>query len=72
AKKIAYKEDYYTGTMIYGPYKGEKVEQAKNKVKADMIAAGEAFVYNEPESQVMSRSGDDCIVSLEDQWYVDY
>ncbi|EJS41402.1 cdc60p [Saccharomyces arboricola H-6] len=72
AKKIAYKEDYYTGTMIYGPYKGEKVEDAKNKVKADMIAAGEAFVYNEPESQVTSRSGDDCIVSLEDQWYVDY
>ncbi|AET38122.1 leucine--tRNA ligase CDC60 Ecym_2389 [Eremothecium cymbalariae DBVPG len=72
AKKIAYKEDFYTGTMIYGAYKGTKVEIAKSKVNADLVAAGEAFVYNEPESQVISRSGDDCIVSLEDQWYVDY
>ncbi|XDT41434.1 tRNA synthetases class I (I, L, M and V) [Nakaseomyces glabratus] len=72
AKKIAYKEDYYSGVMIYGDYKGEKVEIAKAKVKADMIAKGEAFVYNEPEGLVMSRSGDECIVSLEDQWYLDY
>lgn len=37
-----------------------------------MIDEGLAFVYNEPESQVISRSGDDCCVSLEDQWYIDY
>ncbi|SCU95868.1 LAMI_0F04148g1_1 [Lachancea mirantina] len=72
AKKAAYKEDYYSGTMIYGKYKGEKVEVAKAKVKKDLVEAGEAFVYNEPEGLVMSRSGDECIVSLEDQWYVDY
>lgn len=72
AKKLAYKEDFYSGTMIYGKYKGEKVEVAKNKVKLDLIASGDAFVYNEPESLVVSRSGDECIVSLEDQWYVDY
>ncbi|CEP60142.1 leucine--tRNA ligase CDC60 LALA0_S01e03972g [Lachancea lanzarotensis] len=72
AKKIAYKEDFYNGTMIYGKYKNEKVEVAKNKLKADLLAANEAFVYNEPESLVVSRSGDDCVVSLEDQWYVDY
>ncbi|SGZ41162.1 probable Leucine--tRNA ligase, cytoplasmic [Hanseniaspora guilliermondii] len=72
AKKIAYKEDYYSGVMAIGKYKGEKVEVAKSKLKADMIADGTAFVYNEPEGLVISRSGDDCIVSLEDQWYVDY
>lgn len=72
AKKIAYKEDYYSGVMVVGKYKGEKVEVAKSKLKADMIADGTAFVYNEPEGLVISRSGDDCIVSLEDQWYVDY
>ena len=72
AKKAVYKEDFYSGTMIFGKYKGEKVEVAKSKVKADLISNGEAFVYNEPESQVISRSGDECIVSLEDQWYVDY
>lgn len=72
AKVIAYKEDFYTGTMIYGKYKGEKVEVAKVKVKAELIESGQGFVYNEPESQVISRSGDECIVSLEDQWYIDY
>lgn len=72
AKKIAYKEDYYTGKMVYGPYTGDKVEVAKGKVRNDLIKANQAFVYNEPESLVVSRSGDDCIVSLEDQWYVDY
>lgn len=72
AKELSYKEGFYNGTMLIGKYKGEKVEAAKPKVKADMIAAGEAFVYNEPEGPVMSRSGDECIVSLEDQWYIDY
>ncbi|KAH3685221.1 hypothetical protein WICPIJ_003815 [Wickerhamomyces pijperi] len=72
AKEAAYKEGYYNGVLSYGKYKGEKVEVAKPKVKADMIAAGDAFVYNEPENVVISRSGDSCIVSLEDQWYVDY
>lgn len=72
AKELGYKEGFYNATMLIGKYKGEKVEEAKPKVKADMIADGQAFVYNEPESLVVSRSGDDCIVSLEDQWYIDY
>lgn len=72
AKELAYKEGFYNGTMILGKYAGEKVEVAKSKVRADLVASGEAFVYNEPESLVISRSGDECIVSLEDQWYTDY
>lgn len=72
AKELAYKEGFYNGTMLVGKYKGEKVEDAKPKVKADLIASGDAFAYNEPEGLVMSRSGDECIVSLEDQWYIDY
>lgn len=72
AKELAYKEGFYNGTMMVGQYKGEKVEAAKPKVKADLIASGDAFVYSEPENQVISRSGDDCCVSLEDQWFIDY
>lgn len=72
AKELAYKEDFYSGIMSVGAYKGEKVEVAKPKVKADLIASGDAFVYSEPEAMVTSRSGDVCVVSLEDQWYVDY
>lgn len=72
AKELAYKEGFYNGVMTIGKYKGESVEVAKPKVKQDLVNSGEAFVYNEPENVVMSRSGDSCIVSLEDQWYLDY
>lgn len=72
AKELAYKEGFYQGTMLVGKYKGEKVEIAKPKVRNDLIAAGEAFAYAEPEGQVVSRSGDKCIVALMDQWYLDY
>ena len=58
--------------MLIGKYKGEKVEDAKPKVRDDLIKSGEAFVYNEPEGLVMSRSGDECIVALCDQWYLNY
>ncbi|VEU20569.1 DEKNAAC101519 [Brettanomyces naardenensis] len=72
AKELAYKEGYYSGKLLKGKYAGQSVEEAKPKVKNDLVAAGEAIVYNEPESLVVSRSGDQCIVSLEDQWYLDY
>ncbi|ROW04107.1 hypothetical protein VSDG_00917 [Cytospora chrysosperma] len=72
AKELAYKEGYYQGTLLVGKYKGEKVEIAKAKVRGDLIAAGEAFAYAEPEGVVVSRSGDKCIVALMDQWFIDY
>ena len=72
AKEQAYKEGFYNGVMAIGKYTGDKVEVAKPKAKQDLIDSNEAFVYNEPEGTIISRSGDDCIVSLEDQWYIDY
>ncbi|KAM6536876.1 cytosolic leucyl tRNA synthetase [Fusarium falciforme] len=72
AKELAYKEGFYQGTMKVGDFKGEKVEVAKPKVRTQLIDAGEAFAYSEPERKVVSRSGDDCIVALMDQWYLDY
>lgn len=72
AKEAVYKEGFYSGTMLVGEYKGEKVEKAKPLVRKDMIDAGVAFVYNEPEDVIMSRSGDECVVALCDQWYIDY
>lgn len=72
AKELAYKEGFFQGVMVIGKYKGEKVEAAKPKVRADLIASGDAFLYSEPESLVISRSGDECVVSLEDQWFTDY
>lgn len=33
-----------------------------------MRLQGEAMIYMEPEKQVMSRSADECVVALCDQW----
>lgn len=72
AKEIAYKEAFYQGVMCHGEFTGVKVQDAKPKVRELLLKSGEAFVYNEPESLVMSRSGDECVVALLDQWYIDY
>lgn len=43
--------------MRVGTHSGEKVSDAKPKIKAEMIAAGMAYNYAEPEKRVVSRSG---------------
>ncbi|KAG5339737.1 hypothetical protein C0989_003925 [Termitomyces sp. Mn162] len=72
AKEIAYKEGFYSGTMLVGEFKGQSVQDAKPKVRQRMIEAGLAFAYAEPEGLVISRSADECVVALMDQWYLDY
>jgi leucyl-tRNA synthetase len=72
AKDIAYKEGFYNGTMLVGEFKGETVQDAKGKVRENMIKEGVAFAYAEPEALVISRSADECVVALMDQWYLDY
>ncbi|RYP74735.1 hypothetical protein DL770_007554 [Monosporascus sp. CRB-9-2] len=72
AKELAYKEGFYQGHMLVGDFKGEKVADAKPKVRAQLIDAGLAFEYAEPESRVVSRSGDECTVALMEQYYIDY
>jgi leucyl-tRNA synthetase len=72
AKELAYKEGFYNGTMSIGEFKGEPVQEAKTKVCASMIKNGVAFAYAEPEGLVISRSADECVVALMDQWYLDY
>ena len=72
AKEIAYKEGFYNGTMVIGEFKGLPVQEAKGKVRDSMIEKGLAFAYAEPEGMVVSRSSDECVVALMDQWYLDY
>ncbi|KAH9929466.1 leucine-tRNA ligase [Fomitopsis serialis] len=72
AKEIAYKEGFYSGTMVIGEFKGMAVQEAKMKVRDSMIEQGLAFAYAEPEGMVVSRSSDECVVALMDQWYLDY
>ena len=90
--------------MTAGPHVGKKVSEAKPIIRDEMLAAGQATPYSEPEHkvrrlrtsvafaagdrkrcqakdrlllctpmlQVMSRSGDECVVALTDQWYLAY
>jgi leucyl-tRNA synthetase len=72
AKAKTYKIGFYEGKMTVGDYKGMSVQEAKPKVKEWMLATGQAYAYAEPEKEVMSRSGNECVVALTDQWYIKY
>jgi leucyl-tRNA synthetase len=72
AKDVAYKEGFFNGVMSIGPWKGETVQLAKPKSRDLLIEKGLGFKYAEPESLVMSRSGEECVVALVDQWYINY
>uniref|UniRef100_A0A673V2P3 Leucine--tRNA ligase, cytoplasmic n=1 Tax=Suricata suricatta TaxID=37032 RepID=A0A673V2P3_SURSU len=51
----------------------EKLAEAKEKLYLKgFYDGGDAFIYMEPEKQVISRSSDECVVALCDQWYLDY
>jgi leucyl-tRNA synthetase len=41
-------------------------------VRQELIEAGQAQVYYEPNGNVVSRSGDQCVVSFCEQWYINY
>ena len=71
-KDKVYKAGFAQGIMRVGSHAGEKVAEAKPKIKAEMIAAGQAYNYAEPDKRVVSRSGNECVVALADQWYLKY
>ncbi|CAL8107072.1 unnamed protein product [Calicophoron daubneyi] len=72
AKEKVYRAGFYEGTMLVGDYKGSKVQAVKKKVQSDLVEKHEAIIYYEPERTVISRSGDEAVVALCDQWYLDY
>jgi leucyl-tRNA synthetase len=72
AKDMCYMEGFYKGIMMVGNCSGKKVEEAKPIVKAQLIAENMAVTYYEPEGEVVSRSGDQCIVALKFQWLMNY
>lgn len=72
AKAVAYKYDFYQGKMIYGEFAGKPVQEAKPLVAKHLLDTGNAFKYAEPDGQVISRSGDECVAAYLDQWYFAY
>ncbi|XP_060530694.1 leucine--tRNA ligase, cytoplasmic [Cylas formicarius] len=72
AKKIVYLKGFYDGVMLVGDHRGQKTRDVKKLLQKSLVDAGDAVIYYEPEKTVISRSGDECVVALCDQWYLDY
>ncbi|CAL9197860.1 unnamed protein product [Musa hybrid cultivar] len=72
AKKLTYLKGFTDGTMLVGDFKGVKVQEAKPLIRNKLLETGDGVMYSEPEKKVMSRSGDECVVALTDQWYITY
>ena len=72
AKDYVYLKGFYEGILAIGPHTGEKVSEVKKVIQNELVEAGQALVYQEPEKLIVSRSGDECVVALCDQWYLDY
>ena len=72
AKDLAYSKGFSEGIMTAGPLAGQKVSVAKPIIRKEMIEREEALIYYEPENEVISRSGESCIVALCDQWFLAY
>jgi leucyl-tRNA synthetase len=72
AKDKVYTKGFYEGVMLVGMVQGLKVQEAKPIIKKHLLEIGLAAPYYEPENEVVSRTGDDCIVALCDQWFLNY
>lgn len=72
AKDEVYLKGFYQGVMLVGECVGMKVCDAKPIIRNNMLELGQAIPYFEPEGTVVSRTGDECVVALVDQWYLAY
>nr|TKW28711.1 hypothetical protein SEVIR_3G346600v2 [Setaria viridis] len=70
AKRMTYLKGFTDGTMIVGEFSGRKVQEAKPLIKTKLLEEGTSVLYSDPEKKLMSRSGDECVVALTDQWYI--
>ncbi|KAK2588219.1 hypothetical protein KPH14_004254 [Odynerus spinipes] len=72
AKEIVYLKGFYDGVLLVGEHKGKKIQDVKKTIQQALINDGTAVIYYEPEKTIISRSNDECVVALCDQWYLDY
>ncbi|CAD7000678.1 unnamed protein product [Ceratitis capitata] len=72
AKELCYLKGFYDGILLVGEFAGRKVQDIKKDLQKKLVAANEAEIYYEPEKTIISRSGDQCVVALCNQWYLNY
>ena len=64
AKEQVYLKGFYEGVIKVGAYKGTQIQKCKEEIKADMVKNNDACSYREPEKQIISRAGDECVVAV--------
>lgn len=72
AKELVYLKGFYDGILLVGEFAGKKVQDVKKDLKKYLVDRNEADTYYEPEKTIISRSADECVVALCDQWYINY
>ena len=75
AKKEVYKTGFHTGVMKEncGAYSNLKVEDAKNKMKIDLIKENKADIFYGLSEEVVCRCGNPVVIKkVDDQWFLRY
>lgn len=67
-----YLKGFYDGVLLVGAYASKKIQDVKKQIQNDLIKDQHAVLYMEPEKKIVARSGEECVVALCDQWYLDY
>ncbi len=73
--KEIYKLEHHTGVLAEncGKYKGQKVDQAKELIKQELIDSKKADVMHDLSEEVVCRCGEKVIVKkIDDQWFISY
>ncbi len=75
ATKKIYKSGFHTGKMLdsCGDYAGMRVQEAKEKIKEDLIEMGKADVIYDLSEEAICRCGGKVVVGkIPDQWFIRY
>ncbi|MGQ9588340.1 MAG: leucine--tRNA ligase [Thermoplasmata archaeon] len=75
ATKEVYKTGFHKGVMneACGEFAGQPVESAKNTIREEMLASGQADVFYDLSEEVLCRCGEKVVVKkIPDQWFIDY
>lgn len=73
--KEIYKLEYHTGVLTgnCGKYQGQKVDQAKELIKQELIDSKKADILHDLSEEVTCRCGEKVIVKkIDDQWFISY
>jgi leucyl-tRNA synthetase len=75
ATKEIYKSGFHRGVMnaATGPFAGQPVDQAKDAIREEMLANGQADLFYDLSEEVLCRCGQKVFIKkIPDQWFIDY